>query len=293
MKNKVKIFKFGGGVLINPDSFQKALDIIKEQKCGIVILSSIGKSTNALESIFLGFKTKNKELLEEQIQKYFSINSPFFEKGLDNQFLIMQHKQIKKLISEDFRFGDGLRKDSLLSLGEKASVFAFSNFLSKKEISNQIFDSLIKTDSFFGEAIPQKPIIIKNIIEKRSLLLNKKVLAIMPGFIGLDPNGMDTTLGRESSDYTAGLIANCLESSRVKVHSVTLWKNVPGLLKDKKDKNSLIAEISYRDLLRAVRPSGFAQGLVHYKTIPELEEFNIPLFIKNFDAPEENGTSIC
>src|SRR5690606_13290665 len=50
-------------------------------------------------------------------------------------------------------------------------------------------------------------------------------LNITQGFLGSDDNNFTTTLGREGSDYTAAILAYCLNA-----HEVTIWKDVPGVL---------------------------------------------------------------
>jgi len=295
---KIKIFKFGGGVLVNPEAVKKAVEIIKKQKPKFIVISAFGKSTNALEKIYLGLKEENLEKVIKAKEEYLSINAPFFQDGLSNVFLkeqkiFIENMTVKIIFSkEDIFHSDTLLQDAVLSLGEKAAVFAFWDFLRKTMSTVQILNDVVKVIPFRGIAPVDKKQTQSGI--KKIMKHSKGVTLIVPGFIAVDQSGFDVTLGREGSDYTAGIIANSLRSIRQSVGSVVLWKNVPGIMRDFGTKEeSLITKISYNEVKNALKKGGFASGLIHEKTIQAVEEFNIPLFIKNFDAPEENGTSIC
>jgi aspartate kinase len=289
-----KIFKFGGGVLVNPESVQKAIALTKEYGAKFVVISAFGKSTNALEKVYMGLKQEKPARANKGIEEYLSINAPFFEKGVKHSFLMRQKDLLESIIERKKRFtSDKFLKDAILCLGEKAAVFAFHNFLRKeKEMQGQIFFDLIKTISsgLVTEVDKEK---IKAFVKGNHSFLTKKVVSIIPGFIGVDQNGLDVTLGREGSDYTAGIIANVLRSLEIPVHSVTLWKNVPGLMDNfGGDFETLIPEVSYESFKRAINFKGSASGLVHINTMAELEEFQIPLILKNFNKPEEKGTMV-
>ncbi len=290
----IKIFKFGGGVLENPEAVKKAIEIIKKQKPKFVTVSAFGKSTNALEKIYLGLKEENLEKVKKAKEEYFSINLPFFKNCSNNDFLEKQDIFLEGIISgkKNF-FSDFLLKDAILSLGEKAAVFAFWGYLRKITLT-QICEDLIVAESFRGLSFVNKKDTQARL--KQKIQGSSGVTFIVPGFIAVNQNGFNVTLGREGSDYTAGIIANSLMALNPAyfVESVTLWKNVPGIMRDFGTKEeSLITKISYEEVKNALKKGGFASGLIHEKTIQEVEEFNIPLLIKNFNAPEEDGTLIC
>ncbi len=107
------------------------------------------------------------------------------------------------------------------------------------------------------------------------------------GFIGADPKGRMTTLGREGSDFTASILGNCLQAT-----SVTVWKDVPGVLNaDPKlfEDTQLFSELDYSE---AAQMTYYGASVIHPKTIKPLANLGIPLHVKSFLAPDSGGTKI-
>ena len=107
------------------------------------------------------------------------------------------------------------------------------------------------------------------------------------GFIASDPNNFTTTLGREGSDYTAGIFAYCL-----KAIDVTIWKDVDGVLNadPRVFKNTqLLKEISYEE---AIELAFYGASVIHPKTLQPLQKREIPLLVKSFYHPEAEGTVV-
>ena len=107
--------------------------------------------------------------------------------------------------------------------------------------------------------------------------INPEELSITQGFIGSDENNFTTTLGREGSDYTAGIIAYCLNAE-----NVSIWKDVPGVLNGDPSvfKNTqLLNQISYEE---AIELAFYGASVIHPKTLQPLQQKEIPLFVKSF-----------
>jgi aspartate kinase len=147
--------------------------------------------------------------------------------------------------------------------------------------------SLVRTDNNYQEGnVDWKKTeeLIQGNVEP--LFTQNKIL-VTQGFLGHTPEGMTTTLGREGSDYTAGIFAYCL-----KAEGVTIWKDVPGMLNaDPKlfDDTVLLKQISFKE---AIELSYYGASVIHPKTVKPLQNRNIPLYVKSFIKPEENGTVI-
>jgi aspartate kinase len=110
---------------------------------------------------------------------------------------------------------------------------------------------------------------------------------VIQGFVGGTFDGSTTTLGREGSDFTAAILGSVLNAE-----SVTLWKDVQGILNA--DPASFhnpqkLEEISY---LEAVELAFFGAKVIHPKTIKPLYNQQIPLFVKSFVHPDSIGTII-
>jgi aspartate kinase len=112
-------------------------------------------------------------------------------------------------------------------------------------------------------------------------------LNITQGFLGSDDNNFTTTLGREGSDYTAAILAFCLNAD-----SVTIWKDVPGVLNaDPRyfKETQLLNNISYRE---AIELAFYGASVIHPKTLQPLQRKEIPLHVKSFINPSNKGTTV-
>jgi aspartate kinase len=118
-------------------------------------------------------------------------------------------------------------------------------------------------------------------------MLQKNALIITQGFIGATDENESTTLGREGSDYTAAIFANLLDAE-----SQTIWKDVPGVMnaepKQYKDAQ-WIKQLNYREVIEMAY---YGAQVIHPKTIKPLQNKNIPLYVRSFLHPEEEGTCI-
>jgi aspartate kinase len=118
-------------------------------------------------------------------------------------------------------------------------------------------------------------------------IFNSYDIIVTQGFIGGTSENFTTTLGREGSDYTASILAYCLNAS-----NVTIWKDVPGVLNaDPKwfSHTKKIDELSYHD---AIELTYYGATVIHPKTIKPLQNKNIPLYVKSFLKPKDEGTVI-
>ena len=117
--------------------------------------------------------------------------------------------------------------------------------------------------------------------------VNGKSTLISQGFIGSTSNGLTTTLGREGSDYSAAIFAHALGAD-----SVTIWKDVPGVLNGDPRKFSntvLLDQISYRE---AIELAFYGASVIHPKTLQPLQRKEIPLYVKSFENPQNKGTAV-
>src|SRR5690606_13777264 len=140
----------------------------------------------------------------------------------------------------------------------------------------------IKTDETYREGK-----VIWEETEKNFSSLQKNERYVTQGFLGSDPNHFTTTLGREGSDYSAAIIAYCLNAE-----SVTIWKDVPGVLNaDPRyfDNAQLLNKISYEE---AIELAYYGASVIHPKTMQPLRKKQIPFFVKSFLDPQGEGTQI-
>ncbi|MCL4121869.1 UNVERIFIED_CONTAM: hypothetical protein GTU68_060732 [Idotea baltica] len=175
--------------------------------------------------------------------------------------------------------------DQIICFGELLSTKIVSAYLTKIGQENVWFDvrNYIKTDSNYRDA--------KVDWELTEELITKKVDAskvnITQGFIAANDTENTTTLGREGSDYTAGIFAYCLNAE-----NVTIWKDVPGVLNaDPRvfSDTTLLEQISYEE---AIEMAFYGASVIHPKTLQPLERKEIPLLVRSFINPKETGTKV-
>ncbi len=175
--------------------------------------------------------------------------------------------------------------DQIICFGELLSTRIVSAYLTKIGIENNWFDvrNFIKTDSNYRDAKVDWDLTQKIISNK----LDATKLNITQGFIAANDTENTTTLGREGSDYTAGIFAYCLDAE-----NVTIWKDVPGVLNaDPRvfTDTTLLEQISYEE---AIEMAFYGASVIHPKTLQPLERKDIPLLVRSFVNPEETGTRV-
>lgn len=290
-----RIFKFGGASVRDAAGIRNVAQIIRNEGSEnnlVVVVSALGKSTNALEKILhLAHKGLNfNELFDELKQNHSRIALDLFgnesmevQDALERYFLRLQFQLMK---CEGLPFD--MAYDQVVSFGEYLSTLLVFKYLQKKEIPVNFQNArfLIKTDLTWREGGVHLEETARHIQKELEPIL-KTQLVLTQGFIGGTKNGYLTTLGREGSDYTAAILGYCLEAE-----SVTIWKDVPGVLNaDPKwiQGAELISELTYQD---ATELTYYGATVIHPKTIRPLAQKGIPLFVRSFMEPEKPGTRV-
>jgi aspartate kinase len=288
----MRIFKFGGASVKDAEGIRNVHSVL--QTVGfddvLLVISAMGKTTNALEVVIKNYFEKSTELQSsiQEVKKYHNqILLDLFEDDKNAVF-----KDVNSLFSELDHFISQNKSpnynfvyDQIVSFGELISTTIISHYMGFMGIKTQWIDvrNLIKTDNNYRDAnvdwdTTQK-LISKNV--------KKKILNVTQGFLGSDENNFTTTLGREGSDYTAAIFAYCLNAE-----SVTIWKDVPGVMNaDPRyfENARLLNQISYRE---AIELAFYGATVIHPKTLQPLQKKEIPLFVKSFINPTLPGTSV-
>lgn len=292
----MKIFKFGGASVKDAAGVKNVKQVL--EKVGfenvLVVISAMGKTTNALEVVIKNYFDKSKELTSsvQDVKKYhIEILLDLFGDEKNQNFTsaykaVSQHFEdleyfLKNNKSPNYNFV----YDQIVSFGELISTTIVSHYFNHENLINQWLDvrNYIKTDNTYRDANVDWESTQKNI----SKLNKKKALYITQGFLGADDNHFTTTLGREGSDYTAAIFAYCLGAE-----NVTIWKDVPGVLNaDPRyfENAVLLNQISYRE---AIELAFYGASVIHPKTLQPLQKKEIPLFVKSFVNPTLPGTKV-
>lgn len=287
----MKIFKFGGASIKDAESVKNVASIIKSEgaKDTLVVISAMGKMTNAFEEIVDAYYNKSEDLPNKLnfIEEY--------HKGIMN-FLFDKTDEIYKDV--DILLGElgwflarntsqrfNYVYDQIICFGELLSTKIVSAYLEKIGQENIWFDvrNYIKTDSNYRDAkVDWK--LTEELITKK---VDTSKINITQGFIAANDTENTTTLGREGSDYTAGIFAYCLNAE-----SVTIWKDVPGVLNaDPRvfTNTTLLEQISYEE---AIEMAFYGASVIHPKTLQPLERKEIPLLVRSFINPKKTGTKV-
>jgi aspartate kinase len=268
----LEVFKFGGASIKDADGIKNVVKIIglHPDKSLVIVVSAMGKITNVLEKLTDAFVQKADNAVE------------VFERIKD-----FHHQILIDLFDEphpeyDFNY------DQIVSIGELVSSKILSSYLNFSGLSNTWLDArgCIHTDNTYREGKVDWVKTRQN-IQKSVDCNTPNYLTVTQGFIGGTSENFTTTLGREGSDYTAAIFASCLDCP-----SVTIWKDVPGVLNaDPKwfEKTEKIDQLSYQD---AIELTYYGATVIHPKTIKPLQNKNIKLFVRSFLNPEEPGTVI-
>lgn len=292
----MQVFKFGGASVKDADSIKNVASILKKYaaKPTIVVISAMGKTTNKLEELVKAYFYKEgdtEQILNELKQFHFNITNELF--GADqtniNNEINNVFVELSWAIEEEISSTYNYHYDQMVSMGEILATKIVSAYLNYVKINNKWIDArgIIQTDNSYREG--KVDYALSETLVNTLLLPEFKNTGIVvtQGFIGGTSENYTTTLGREGSDYTAALLAYFCNAE-----SVTIWKDVPGVLNadPKFFKNTKkIDELTYHD---AIELTYFGASVIHPKTIKPLQNKNIPLYVKSFIKPEEPGTVI-
>jgi len=293
----MKIFKFGGASVKNAESVKNVGEIIKLYQDNLVIvISAMGKTTNELENVVESYLNKDGNV-ERNLQTVKDFHTNILNELFENKSHSIFNEIHNTFVEIEWEIEDeAVREydyvyDQIVSVGEVLSTKIVSAYLNEIGINNSWQDvrNLIQTDNNHRNAKVDWELTEKLIQKDITPQLNNENQAIIitQGFIGSSSELFTTTLGREGSDFSASILAHCLNAA-----SVTIWKDVPGMLNaDPKWFNDTIKldNISY---LEAVELAYYGASVIHPKTIKPLQNKNIPLYIKSFISPNENGTLI-
>lgn len=288
----MQVYKFGGASVKDAKGVRNVAKVLEttNPKQKVVVISAMGKTTNKLEHIISLYFEKSKELPEaisSLKQDHYDILEDLFESTSHPAYTKTNYffDELSTFFDRNKSPNYDFVYDQVVGFGELISTSIVSYYLKSVGIENVWHDcrNLIDTDSTYRDA----DVNWENTQQKILNHINEDELSITQGFIGSDSNNFTTTLGREGSDYTAGIFAYCLNAE-----NVTIWKDVPGVLNGDPnvfDDTSLLEQISYEE---AIELAFYGASVIHPKTLQPLQQKEIPLFVKSFYNPKDQGTKV-
>lgn len=293
----MKVFKFGGASVSNYEKIRNVGFIVQHfpSEKMMIVISAMGKTTNALEKVTDAFFAGKKE---EALQLFRAVKLQHLDEA---KFLLVTHfnplmEQFNNFFTEvEWLLHDKpVREydyyyDQIVCVGELLSTSIVSAYLNEIGINNQWLDvrDIFRTDDNFCDATIDLAFTQQQINEQVKPVFNRTNIVITQGFIGCTDENESTTLGREGSDYSAALFANMLDAEHL-----TIWKDVKGVMNaDPKEfaEAQYISELNYDEVIEMAY---YGAQVIHPKTIKPLQNKNIPLIVKCFSDPALPGTTI-
>jgi aspartate kinase len=293
----MKVFKLGGASISTVERITSAANLIMQfpDEQLVVIISAMGKTTNALEGVTNAFYNGNKnealQLFEDIKKSHLEISDKLSNSNPKTQIpnLINYFTEVEWLLHDKPVRDYDYYYDQIVCVGELLSTSIVSSYFNSSGINNTWVDvrDILRTDNNFKEARVDMKHTANQITQQIRPLFNKADIVITQGFIGSTDENESTTLGREGSDYTAALFANMLDAE-----SLTIWKDVEGVMsadpKQFKDA-TFISALSYEEVIEMAY---YGAQVIHPKTIKPLQNKGIPLLVKCFLDPKLPGTVI-
>ena len=288
----MKVFKFGGASIKSANAIKNVAKILNSQDLSncLLVISAMGKMTNAFEKITDAYFNNDQEKLTESIDFTSNfhlkiINNLFAENHVIHQKITVLFGQLLRFLTQNKSRNYDYLYDQIVSYGELLSTTIVSDYLNEIKIYNNWVDvrEIIITDAVFRDATVNWQETEKRIKTK----IDFSKLTIVQGFIGGDLNGNTTTLGREGSDFTAGIFAYCLDAE-----SLTIWKDVLGVLNaDPREfkEVQLLERISYEE---TIEMAFYGASVIHPKTIKPIQNKKIPLIVRSFKNLNSPGTKV-
>ena len=293
----MKVFKFGGASVNSIERIQNLASILKEfpgEKI-MVVISAMGKTTNALEKVVEAFYNRDREKASQLLQKIKYQHAGTAKDLLSVHYISCEAKLIEffakaeSLINEKPVRHHDYYYDQVVCIGELLSTSIISAYLEETGIHNHWIDvrEIFCTDNNFRDARIDWHTTQMMIRKKVTPLFRNTDIVLTQGFIGATKENESTTLGREGSDYTAAVFANMLDAKQV-----FIWKDVEAVMNaDPKQFPDAepIAELNYNEVIEMAY---YGAQVIHPKTIKPLQNKNIPLSVKCFLQPSLAGTVI-
>lgn len=301
MNHPLKIYKFGGASIATASAMARVREIIAHalhQYQLVVVVSALGKTTNALEKVVLAWHQNKKENLKKELERVGKLHheliaeldvSASAQKKIHQAFDI-RWAYLEVVLQSNPHSNYNLNYDQVVSFGEIFSTTILSEYLHHSGLPVQFQDirAWIQTDDTFREAGILWDITDKILAPFREHKRALGALTVTQGFLGqVYGTELTATLGREGSDYTGAILASMLEAE-----SLVIWKDVAGVMNaDPRLFPDAVKfdVLSYRE---AIEMTYYGASVIHPKTIKPLENKNIPLEVNSFLRPDLIGTII-
>jgi len=293
----LNVFKFGGASIKDASAIRNVATILKayENKRLVIIVSAMGKTTNALEVVARAYASGDIEAAQRKLSELHNATMTTVKELFGDTPASLEASLNDLFVSVEWVFDDPPNEnydydyDQIVSLGELISSQIVAVYLNHSGLPTSWLDArdCIITDNTYREGWVQWPETQGRISSAVPPLLDEAKFVLTQGFIGSTTENFTTTLGREGSDYSAAIFSYCLDAE-----AMSIWKDVPGVLTaDPRlfENVSKVDRLSYKE---AIEMTYYGASIIHPKTIKPLQNKSIPLHVRSFVDPQSPGTEI-
>ena len=292
----MEVYKFGGASVRDAENIQNIVKITQGTPSVklLVVISAMGKMTNALEKVINGLYENGVEAAEKSLDDVKSYHANEIFKLFKKEDTIFQKvlpyfDRVSDMIQSSSRSTYNRDYDQTVSAGELASTTIVDAYMREQGINAVWLDAreVISTDGRYREGGVLWKETERRISEVVTGLFEKCDVIVTQGFIGSDEHGYTTTLGREGSDYTASIFSYCLNAELM-----SIWKDVPGILTGDPRRFENLTKIDRLSYKEAIEMTYYGAKVIHPKTIKPIQNKSIPLHVRSFIDPAGSGTII-
>ncbi len=290
----MKVYKFGGASVKDADGVRNLLDIVRPESELFIIVSAMGKTTNALERVFEAMQRHEPDTALERVAGIRDYHKRIIDDLCGAPTRIMRVELLFEQLCNTvrntiYRTADAeLWYDTIVAFGELISTTIVSEYLAREGVENCWID--MRQTFLTAQRHKDADVNLEATAYRltRAMKQSEKRLFVGQGFIGGAPDGTTATLGREGSDYSAAVVASVIDAE-----SMTVWKDVDGILNaDPKifPDSRKIDRLNYIDTIELAYSGA---QIIHPKTIKPLQNKNIPLYVRPFLDKSRAGSVIC
>lgn len=290
---KISAHKFGGASVSDARAIQRVGQLLSGQieagERAVVVVSAMGKTTNALEAVWsASVEAERRDLWATCVEEHMAVAealglSPSLTETLRGRMEgCWQASEQVRPQSMDAAY------DAMVAAGELASTTLVAAWLSKAGMSATWWDvrDTLRTSGPHRFARVDESTLGEAGMSLRSRMDEAHVV-VTQGFIGRHADGSTSTLGREGSDYSAALLAVAVDAE-----GVTIWKDVPGMMNADPKRHPGAVTVPKVDHAEALELSYYGASVIHPRTVKPLQIAGLPLWVKSFVHPDGPATRI-
>jgi aspartokinase/homoserine dehydrogenase 1 len=296
-----RVHKFGGSSVADADCFARVASIV-EADAGprvAVVLSACKGVTDSLLGLLASAEQRDPaaaERLEAIEARHAALAGALVPPADAREYIAELHEgceDIRGILHTVSltRSASPVLRDLVAGFGELWSSTLFTRYLRHRNARGRPVQWIDARDVVQVEWGPLGPAVAWAESRRRAASIaaaDAPVLVIVPGFVARDPRGVQTTLGRNGSDFSASIFGSLLDAAEI-----VIWTDVDGVLSaDPRlvPEATIIDSLSYHE---AMELAYFGAKVIHPQTMAPAVETGVPIWIRNTFAPEKRGTLIC